>query len=275
MGPSVFATRLEVRGHPELSGPDAPYVSWDAVGADFSRAMSSPIVRGRGIADSDREGAARVAVVTLDLANRYWPGQDRSARRFAAVSSDTAWRTVVGVINPLNYRSLREATPTVLFAHRQEFQQGIFVVRSTRELDTVLPALRRAASASDRDIVLWRAQTMDQVIAGPLARPRFEAFLVAAFGGIALLLAAAGLYGVTAYLVRQQTREYAIRAALGATTGDVLRLAFGGAIRVAALGTVAGLGLARHDAARVDATLRPERERSGVVDRSRRRVRCS
>jgi putative ABC transport system permease protein len=245
MGPSVFATRLEIRSRPELNGPEAPYVSWDAVGADFSRAMSSPIIRGRGISESDREGAPRVAVVTQDLANRYWPGEDPLGKqlRFAAVSGDTAWRTVVGVIAPLNYRSLREATPTVLFAYRQEFQQGIFVVRSTRDLDVVLPALRRAASASDRDIVLWRAQTMDQVIAGPLSRPRFEAFLVAVFGGLALLLAAAGLYGVTAYLVRQHTREYAIRVALGATTGHVLRLALGGALQVALIGALVGVGV--------------------------------
>jgi putative ABC transport system permease protein len=242
----VFATRIEVRGHPELNGPDAPYVSWDAVGPEFSRAMDVPIIRGRGISDQDREGAPLVAVITQDLATRYWPSEDPLGKqfRFAGVSGeDTTWRTVVGLIRPINYRTLRESTPTVLFSYRQEFQQGLFAVRSSRDLTAILPALRRAAQASDPDIVLWRAQTMDQILAGPLGRPRLETFLLAVFAGTALLLAAVGLYGVTAYLVRQQTRAIGVRIALGATTGHVLRLVFGGSLRIGLSGVVVGVTL--------------------------------
>ena len=246
LGSNVFATRIEVRGQPELNGADAPYVSWDAVGKEFSQAMDVPILRGRGISDQDRDGAPRVAVITQDLANRYWPNEDAIGKqiRFAGVSGeDTTWRTVIGIIRPLNYRTLRESTPTVLFSYRQEFQQGLFAVRSSRDLPAILPALRRAAHASDPDIALWRAQTMDQILAGPLGRPRLETFLLTAFAGVALLLAAVGLYGVTTYVIRQQTREIGIRIALGATTGHVLRLVLGNALRVASIGVVAGAGL--------------------------------
>ena len=246
LGSNVFATRIEVRGDPELNGAAAPYVSWDAVGKEFSQAMDVPILRGRGISDQDRDGAPRVAVITQDFANRYWPNEDAIGKqiRFAGVSGeDTTWRTVIGIIRPLNYRTLRESTPTVLFSYRQEFQQGLFAVRSSRDLPAILPALRRAAHASDPDIALWRAQTMDQILVGPLGRPRLEAFLLTAFAAVALLLAAVGLYGVTTYVIRQQTREIGIRIALGATTGHVLRLVLGNALRVASIGVVAGAGL--------------------------------
>src|SRR5581483_5254788 len=138
-------------------------------------------------------------VVTQDLAALYWPGQNPLGKqlRFAAASNDTVWRTVVGVIRPLNYRAMREPTPTVLFSYRQEFQQGIFAVRGSRDLSAMLPELRRAANAADPDIVLWRAQTMDDVLRVPLSRPRLETFLLGLFGVTALMLAAVGLYAVT------------------------------------------------------------------------------
>jgi len=242
LGTNVFATRIEVRDRPDRSGPDAPYVSWDAVGPEYSQAMNIPIVRGRGVLATDREGAPPVAVVTQDLANHYWPGQEAIGKqlRFAGVQGDTAWRTVVGVTRPFNYRTLRGPTPTVLFAYRQEFQQGLFAVRSSRDLASILPDLRRAVSANDEDVVLWRAQSMEQLLAGPLGRPRLEAFLLIAFAGTALVLAAVGLYGVTTYLVRQQTREIGIRIALGADTRRVLEFALGGAVRVAIVGLVVG-----------------------------------
>jgi predicted permease len=242
LGTNVFATRIEVRDRPDLRGPETPYVSWDAVGPDFSRAMNVPILRGRGVLATDRENTPPIAVVTEDLANYYWPGGDPIGKqlRFAGLANDTSWRTVVGVTRPFNYRTLRGPTPTVLFAYRQEFQQGLFAVRSSADLPSVLPALRRAVSASDEDVVLWRAQTMDQLLAGPLARPRLEAFVLIAFAGTALMLAAVGLYGVTAYLVRQQRREIGIRIALGADARRVLAFALGRAVRVAIIGVVAG-----------------------------------
>ncbi|MGH7617558.1 MAG: FtsX-like permease family protein, partial [Gemmatimonadaceae bacterium] len=245
LGTNVFAARIEVRDRPDLSGPEAPYVSWDAVGPEFSKAMSVPIIRGRGVLATDREDAPLVAVATQDLANHYWPGEDPIGKqlRFAGVPADSTWHTVVGVTRPFNYRTLRGSTPTVLFPYRQQFQQGLFAVRSTRDLASILPQLRRAVSASDEDVVLWRAQTMDQMLAGPLGRPRLETFLLVAFAAAALILAAVGLYGVTAYLVRQQTREIGIRIALGADTRRVLQFALVGAMRVAIAGVAAGAGI--------------------------------
>ncbi|HXT15352.1 MAG TPA: ADOP family duplicated permease [Gemmatimonadaceae bacterium] len=243
-GSNVFAARFDVRDRPALSSADAPYVSWDAVGPEFSKAFDASVVRGRGISAADRLGTPDVAVVTSDLANQYWPGENALGKqlRFAGTTSagDTAWRTVVGVIKPLNYRSLRTPTPTVLLSYPQAFQQGIFAVRSRGELATLLPDLRRAAAASDHDIVLWRAQTMDDVLAGPLSRPRVEAFVLAVFAALALFLASVGVYGVVAFVVRAQTRELGIRIALGATRADVVRFALANSVRVALVGVALG-----------------------------------
>jgi predicted permease len=245
LGSNVFAARFDVRDRPDLNTADAPYVSWDAVGPEFSEAMRSPVIRGRGISSADRASAAPVAVVTTDLARLFWPEQDPLGKqlRFAGRTGDTTWRTVVGVIRPLHYRTLSDPTPTVLFSYLQEFQQGIFAVRSSRALSAMLPELRRAAAASDAEIVLWRAESMDDVMAGPLSRPRLEAFLVTAFATLALFLASVGLYGVVAFLVRAQTRELGIRIALGASRVHVIGLALRSAIRVAAIGILAGAAL--------------------------------
>jgi predicted permease len=245
LGTNVFSTRLDVRDRPDLSGPDAPYVSWDAVGPDFSTAMGVPIIRGRGVLATDDENAPPVAVVTQDLADHYWPGESPIGKqlRFAGVRGDSVWHTVVGVTRPFNYRTLRGSTPTVLFPYRQQFQQGLFAVRSSRDLAALLPELRRAVRAGDDDAVLWRAQTMDQMLAVPLSRPRLEAFVLLAFAGTALILAAVGLYGVTAYLVRERTREIGIRIALGADTRRVLSFALGGVMRVALWGVVVGAAI--------------------------------
>jgi len=242
-GTNDFAVRMQVRDRPDLVGANAPYVSIDAVGPDFPAAMDSPIVRGRGISGEDRAGQPRVAVVTQDLANLYWPGQDPLGKQLRYFS-DTTWSTVVGVMRRFNYRTLEQSTPTVLFSYRQRFEQGYFVVRSSRDLAAILPDLRRAASGGDPDIILWRAESMEQARAIPLSRPRLEAFLVAMFAVVALLLAAVGLYAIMAFIVRQQTRELGVRIALGSTPRRIVGLALGNALRVAMIGAVVGLALA-------------------------------
>jgi ABC-type antimicrobial peptide transport system permease subunit len=136
---------------------------------------------------------------------------------------------------------MRAPTPTVLFPYRQEFQQGIYAIRTSTDLAAVLPMLRRAISAGDPDIALWRAQTMDEALAEPLSRPRMETVLFTTFGALALLLACVGLYGVTAHLVRQRTREFGIRIALGATSRAVLRESLGEAMITVGIGLAAGL----------------------------------
>jgi ABC-type antimicrobial peptide transport system permease subunit len=112
------------------------------------------------------------------------------------------------------------------------------------ELSALLPALRAAGREVDPDVALWSPQTMDEILAQPLAQPRLGALLMSTFGGVALLLAAIGLFGVMAALVRDQTRELGIRMALGATPGRVRADVLRRASIIAAIGAAVGLVLA-------------------------------
>jgi len=153
-------------------------------------------------------------------------------------ASDSAWRTIVGVVKDIRFRSLRDPTPMLFLRWRQMFWQGTLAVRTTGTLGSVLPALRRVLSELEPRAIIWEAKTMREYMAGPLAEPRLNALLLSAFGAVALFLAAVGLYGVMASSVRQQTQEISVRMAIGATPARVR----GEVIRTAIATTAMGIG---------------------------------
>jgi len=242
LGANIFNGRFEVEGRPDLTGDANPFVSTEAVGADYFRALDVPIVRGRAFTDADREHAPNVVIVSEAAARRYWPGENPLGRRIR-LNGDTSaagWATVVGVSGDVHFRTLREATPTVYSPYHQFFTQGIFVLRTRGPLERALPALRRVVRDVDPGATLWNARPMDELLAAPLAQPRLSAFLLAAFALTAVVLAAAGLYGAMASAVRQRTRELGVRLALGATPGRLRRGVLGQALALSAAGVAAG-----------------------------------
>jgi predicted permease len=242
MGPNVFRSRFLPAGAAAAAGDTATYFPLEFGNEDLFRALGMPVLRGRGFLPSDREGAPQVAVLSESAARRLWPGEDALGKRMRpAQDTSGAWVTVVGIVPDTRYRALREATPTVYSPWRQSFWQGNFAVRSSRDPASLVPAMRRALREVDPQLALWDARTMEEFLSRPLARPRLGAWLVSAFSATALLLAAVGLYGVVAGVVRERTREIGVRVTLGATParvrGDVLR----GALGIVAAGAVAGL----------------------------------
>jgi ABC-type antimicrobial peptide transport system permease subunit len=136
----------------------------------------------------------------------------------------------------------RDATPTVYVPWRQAgFWQFNFAIRTSGDIGTVLPALRREARAVDPQLMLWYVHPMDELLAKPLARPRMSAVLMSMFAAAALLLAAIGLYGLMASVVRESTREIGIRMALGAAPERLRRDVLGQALLVSGSGAVIGL----------------------------------
>ncbi|HEY9226792.1 MAG TPA: FtsX-like permease family protein, partial [Gemmatimonadaceae bacterium] len=115
-------------------------------------------------------------------------------------------------------------------------------VRTLAPLASMMPALRRASREANPNLLLWDAQTMDDLLAEPMAQPRLSALLLSAFSAVALLLSAIGLYAVMTSIVRQQTRDIGVRLALGATAADVKRLVLGDALRVVVIGAAIGIG---------------------------------
>jgi putative ABC transport system permease protein len=153
----------------------------------------------------------------------------------------TQWRTVVGVTHDTHLRSLRETTPTVYLPWHQFTWQTYYAVRSTGDFGALVPLARRHAHEVDPQVDLWMGQTMDQLLAEPLAQPRFGTLLMSSFGLSALLLAAIGLFGVMSSLVGEQTRELGIRIALGAMPSDLRRAVLGRALRLTVAGAAVGL----------------------------------
>ncbi len=241
LGPNVWTRVFQAEGQSDAEAATNPMTPIEAGGPDYFRAFNIPIVRGRAFLDTDREQGPDVAVVSAALARQYWPGQDPVGKRIKFVG-DSMWRTVVGVAGDIRYRALRQATPTVFVPWRQYAWQGFMVVRTTTPLARTLGAIRSAVRGANPRVTVWRAQTMDELLDGPLAQPRLNALLLSGFGLVALVLAAIGLYGIMASAVREQTREIRVRMALGASPDRVRGEVLGRALRVAGIGAAVGVG---------------------------------
>jgi len=245
LGPNVWTWKPVLTNEPAGGDASIPLIALEAGGADYFRTMGIPILRGRGILESDREGAASVAVVSEATARQLWPGKDPIGQQFKFPALDiTAWRTVVGVVHDIHYRSLRESTPTIFLPWRQAETQGVFAIRTTGDPAAVFPAIRRALHEEDASLDLWQPRTMDEYLGVPMAQPRTTALLLTGFALVALLLAATGLYGALAFTVGERTHDIAVRSALGATPARLRREVLGQALAVSGVGALIGLGIA-------------------------------
>jgi putative ABC transport system permease protein len=248
LGPNVFTGPWEVEGQSAEQTNSYPLVPIESGGSEYFRTLGTPILRGRGFVDSDREQAPKVAVVSQSVAQMFWPGQDPVGKRLRFLH-DTVWRTVVGVSGDIHYRTLRAATPSVFLPFRQYFWQGNILLRSALTPAALMPSIRRAVAEGDPKVGVWDATSMDDLLAGPLAQPRLSTLVLSMFGLVALILAAVGLYGVMASTVREQTRDIGVRMALGATPqrvrGEVLQRAMLVSLGGAAVGVVGALAGSR------------------------------
>jgi predicted permease len=187
-------------------------------GPDYFDTFQVPILRGRGFLAADREGAPRVAIVSRAAADLLWPNENPIGKRLKSAFDTAAdWLTVVGVAGDIRFRSLRESTPTIFLPWRQSFWQGLFAVRTEPRQVGVFAAIRRAVVSNAPQVDVWRVDPMSTVLGRQLAAPKLYSALLSAFGLIALVLAALGLYGMLAAFVNERRREIGIRMALGST----------------------------------------------------------
>jgi putative ABC transport system permease protein len=236
---------LALEGYPPRRQPVAVQVRQISPG--YLRAMRIPVLRGRDVLDSD----ADVLLVSQDAAKLYWGADDPIGRRATLPAlSTTVLRQVVGIVGDVKQRNLVEgATPTVYFYTREPYGRATFAIRTTVPPAGLAQSAIAAIRAIDPEQPVVDTQTMVQVLDGKLTPQRFSALLLGAFAGVALLLAAVGIYSVLAYIVRGRSREIGIRTALGARTADVLRLviveAMSPVLLGIAVGTVAALASAK------------------------------
>jgi putative ABC transport system permease protein len=224
-----------------------PSLNLESVYPNYFSTLQVELVRGRAFTNADREGALRVAIVSEDVAAQTWPGADPVGRRikFGGPDSGDGWLTIVGVAASTRYRELARASPT-LYLPAAQFQvtAEMFVLRTTAPLDLVASLARDQIRAVDPNVRIVRVSPFSRMLEAPLARPRFNAFLLGIFGSAALMLSTVGLYGVMTAFVRQRDREIALRIALGASAGKVRRLVLAEATWLAGVGTLLGLATA-------------------------------
>jgi predicted permease len=238
---------FRIEGRPPLTPDKWPGGNYRTVSTDYFRAMNIPIVQGRSFTDRDIETAPLVMIVNQALAERDFPGANPIGKRISLGGNNAQgqpnWFEIVGVAANVRSLEIREpALPEFYLSAKQDSFASMFVVmRTTVEPSVLAGSIRQAAAEVDKSASVSDIKTMDHIVSAAVTQPRFNLFLLGLFSGIALLLSAAGIYGVTAYSVAQRTHEFGIRMALGAQVGDVLRMIIKQGMLLIVVGIAVGL----------------------------------
>jgi putative ABC transport system permease protein len=232
---------------PDRGAPVGPILS---VGDDYFRVLGVQLRTGRGFSIVDNSASLGVAIVGASLVRRHFGDLDPVGRRIKQVADwprpdDNPWLTVVGVVDDVKYAGLAEATGPALYVPLRQvpFRNQNLVVRVNGDPAAVVSGIRTALQAIDPDLPLANVQTMNDRLWAAAGQPRFRTWLMGLFGVMGLVLAAIGIYGVLSYSVAQRTHEIGIRAALGATRPELIRMVLRESLSLAATGIAIGLAL--------------------------------
>jgi predicted permease len=215
----------------------------DAVGLGYFKTLGISLVKGRDFEPIDREGGQPVAIINETMAAHYWPGQDPLGKRFR-MGNRPDFLQVIGVAKDSKYVDVGEpAQPYFYLALEQSYAPTMTLWVRTERPKGLVEAVRREVQALAPDLPLTDVQTVDARLQGTLWAPRLGASLLTGFGGLALVLASIGIYGITAYAVAQRRREIGIRLALGAQRGEVLGLMIRQALVMISIGMAFGVAV--------------------------------
>ena len=241
------STPIAVDGY-QPAPEERPTVDYNQVGPAYFATLGIPLLSGREFTRVDDENAPLVAIVNQTMVARYWGGQDPIGRRLQVKGG---WARVVGVAADSKYESMRESPKPFFYVPLpQDFIPGPALnIRTTQPLQNLSAALLREVHALDSNLALYEMITLQEQVNRSTSPQLVAVTLVSVLGGLALLLAGIGLYGVMSYSVAQSTRELGLRMALGAGGANLLRLVISRGLRLAAVGvlfgTIFGLVLSR------------------------------
>ena len=242
-----------VEGKPLPPPEQATEATLDSVSPGYFRTLRVPLMRGRFFDERDQAGSTPVALINETMARRFWGNEDPVGRRFhfGWGTTNVRWLTVVGVVGDMRRQGMDKLARVETFEplSQQPRSDLNLVVRTGDDPLKVAGAIQSELRGLEKDLVIQKMMALDEQISESLAQRRFQTLLLGLFAGIALLLAAIGIYGVMYHSVTQRTHEFGVRVALGAGAGEVLRMVLGQAVMLvvagAAIGTLAALALTR------------------------------
>src|ERR1041384_155934 len=232
-----------IEGRPPLPVGTHNIAEYRPVSAGYFETIGIPLLRGRSFTPADTAEAPWVVVINDSMAREYWPSENPIGQRLNF--GEPPWRTVIGVVGDVLHEGLDRTAKAEMYLPVEQSSNiesdSTIVVRAEIAAGAAAGELRAAVAAIDPAVAVDRIETMQQLVSGSVAQPRFRAMILAAFSLLALVMASIGIYGVMNYLVIQRTREFGIRLSLGATPTDLLRLVLGRAAILIGSGTCLGL----------------------------------
>jgi putative ABC transport system permease protein len=235
---------FSIVGDPPLPPSKSITADYATVSPDYFRVMRIPLLRGRFFSEQDSPSNPNVAIISETLARRYFPNQDPLGRQmgFGFPPNSNVSRKIVGVVGDVRDVALsRKPGPMMYVPFAQApLYGGEVVVRSSLSASSVAAGIRQAVHSIDKDLPLTDVESFPDALGASVAQERFRTLVLSSFSGIALILAAVGIFGVISYSASQRTHEIGIRMALGAQQRNVLRLILGHGAKLALLGLGAG-----------------------------------
>jgi putative ABC transport system permease protein len=241
----LFAPYLVDTMPPDLPRGQRPVAVWNSISPSYFQTLGISLLRGRFFTDADGENSADVIIISESVARSYWPNQDALGHHIQVARQKTP-SEIVGVVADVRNQGVGADPTNELYTPlpQRPWPSMVFAVKTSGDPMRILPAVRGALAAVDRDQPITQIQTLDSNLSDSVAQERLSALLLGIFAAVALILASVGIYGVTSYTVAQRTQEIGIRIALGAETRDVLMLVLKYGARLAMIGVVVGIAAA-------------------------------
>ncbi len=249
-GGATDSTVIRIPDHPPFDNKERPYANYSFASPGYFSAVGTPLLQGRDFLESDTSSAPLVTIINRAMARKYWPGQDPIGRQVGVADKRWKTRTIVGVVADTKRLSLREEPTAEMYVPYTQNEIKIWpsmqtmqvALRTDADPAAIVGSVREAVRSVDPDLPLAKIATLTTLVDESMAQARFSMLLLGAFGGLAVALAAVGMYGVISYSVSQRTQEIGIRMALGAERGSVFTMVLGQGARLAGMGV--GIGIA-------------------------------